>query len=53
MCIVASADGSVVYEEISTCGSRWETMEMEKESSSVALTVQVEVAEAMETFGMD
>lgn len=51
--IFAIADGSVVYEEISTRGTRWETMEMEKESSSVALTIQVEVAEAMETFRMD
>ncbi|KAI3460205.1 hypothetical protein Pfo_016868 [Paulownia fortunei] len=51
-----SADGtywSVVNEEISTCRTWWETVEMEEESSSVAFTVQMEVAKTLETFGMD
>ena len=30
----------------------WEAMEMEKESSTVAITVHMEVAETMETLGM-
>lgn len=56
MSVLASADGtywSVVDEEISTCRTWWETMEMEEESSSVVVTVQMEVAETVETFGMD
>lgn len=55
-CVLASADGtygSVVNEEISTRRKWWETMEMEEESSSVAFTVQVEVAETVETFRTD
>jgi len=33
--------------------SFWKVMEVEKKSSSVAATVQVEMAETMETFRMD
>lgn len=50
------ADGThwtVVDEEISTCRAWWETLEMEEEPSSVAVTVQMEMAKTMETFGID
>jgi len=33
--------------------SFWKVMEVEKKSSSVAGTIQVEMAETMETFRMD
>ncbi|KAL3634172.1 Kinesin-like protein KIN-4A [Castilleja foliolosa] len=45
--------GSVVDEEISTCRKWWEVVEMEEESSSVAITVQMEVAKTLETFRID
>lgn len=50
------ADGThwaVVNEEISSCGTIREAMEMEEESSSVATAIQMEMAKAMETIGMD
>lgn len=50
-----SADGaywSTVDEKVSTCWTWWETMEMEEESSSMAITVQVEVAKTLETLGI-
>lgn len=51
-----SADGTywaTVNEEISSCGTIREAMEMEEESSSVATAIQMEMAKAMETIGMD
>ena len=51
------ADGThreSLNEETSNCRtSFWQAMEVEKKSSSVAATIQVEVAEAMETVRMD
>ena len=44
---------AVVYEEISCCWTIWQVMEMEKESSPMDVTVQMEVAKAMETVRMD
>lgn len=54
--IVVGADGTnraVVHEKTGHSRSSWKTVEVEEESSPVAATVQVEVAEAMETIGMD
>ncbi|KAK6115930.1 hypothetical protein DH2020_008199 [Rehmannia glutinosa] len=54
--ILACADGTywpVVDEEISTCRTWWETVEMEEKSSSMAITIQMEVAKTLETFRMD
>ena len=51
-----SADGTswtIVNEETSCSRTSWEAVEMEKESSPVAITVQMEVAETMETLRMD
>lgn len=51
-----SADGaywSIINEEISTRWTWWEALEMEEESSSMASTVQMEVAKTLETIGMD
>lgn len=51
-----SADGThwaVVNEKVSSCRTIWEAMEMEKESSSMAGAIQMEMAEAMETIRMD
>ena len=53
---IVSADGAswaVVNEEISSCRARWEAMEMEEKSSPVAVTIQMEVAETMETVRID
>lgn len=50
------ADGTnwkLINEEVSSCRTRRETMEMEEKSSSMAVTVQMEMAETMETFRMD
>jgi hypothetical protein len=45
---------AAVNEKTSNCRtSFWQVMEVEKKSSSVATTIQVEVAETMETFRMD
>lgn len=54
--VVESADGSygsIIDEEISTRWPWWEAMEMEEESSSMASTIQMEVAKTLETVGMD
>ena len=51
-----SADGStwsVVNENISSCRTRWEVMEVEEKSSPVAFTIQMEVAETLETVRID
>ena len=56
MGFIVSADGStwsVVDENISTCRTRWEVMEVEEKSSPVAFTVQMEVAETVETVRID
>ena len=53
---IASADGAswaVVNEEISSCRARWEVMEVEEKSSPVAFTIQMEVAETVETVRID
>jgi hypothetical protein len=54
MRFVIDADGThwaIVNEKTSSCRtSFWQAMEVEKEPSSVANTIQMEVAEAMETF---
>ena len=47
------ANWTVINEEIGSRRARWEIMEVEEESSSMAITVQMEVAEAMETLRMD
>ncbi|KAG5018388.1 hypothetical protein JHK87_014243 [Glycine soja] len=45
---------TAVNEKTNNCRtSFWKVMEVEKKSSSVATTIQVEVAETMETFRMD
>jgi hypothetical protein len=42
---------AAINEKTSNCRtSFWQVMEVEKKSSSVATTIQVEVAETMETF---
>ena len=51
-----NADGTswaVVNEETSCSRTSRKAMEMEKESSPVATTVQMEVAETMETLRID
>ena len=51
-----AADGSygtIVNEETSSCRTSWQTLEVEEKSPSVAGTVQMEMAEAMETLRMD
>ena len=54
MRFAVNADGThwaVVNEKIGNCRtSFWQAMEVEKKPSSVATTIQVEVAEAMEAF---
>ena len=50
------ADGTswaFVNEEIDNPGSNWKTLEVEEKSSPVAASIQMEVAEAMETLRMD
>lgn len=51
------ADGShraVVDEKVSSSRRTvWKAMEVEEEPSSVAVTIQMEMAEAMETLGTD
>lgn len=50
------ADGAhwaVVNEKVSSSRTIWKAMEMEEESSSVAVTIQMEMAEAVETLRMD
>jgi hypothetical protein len=54
--MVVAADGSygtIVNEETSSCRTSWQTLEVEEKSPSVAGTVQMEMAEAMETLRMD
>lgn len=54
--IIFHADGSswsLVNEETGSCRTTWKTLEVEEEPSSVAASVQMEVAEAMETLRMD
>lgn len=54
--VVVGVDGTnwaFVHEKIGDSRASWKTVEMEKKSSSVVATVQVEVAEAMETLRMD
>lgn len=41
---------SVIDEEISPCWTWWETLEMEEESPSMVITVQMEVAKTVETL---
>jgi hypothetical protein len=53
---IVSADGAtwaVVNEKISSCRARREVMEVEEKSSPVAFTIQMEVAETMETVRID
>lgn len=47
------AYGSAINEKISPCWTWWETVEMEEESSSMAITVQMEVAKTVETLGIN
>ncbi|KAF3656305.1 Kinesin-like protein BC2 [Capsicum annuum] len=50
------ADGAtrpIVNEEINSSRTRWETVEVEEKSSSVAITVQMEVAKTLETLRVD
>ena len=50
------ADGTswtFVNEEIDNHGANWKTLEVEEKSSPVATSIQMEVAEAMETIRMD
>lgn len=44
------AYGSVINEKISPRWTWWETVEMEEEPSSMAITVQMEVAKTVETL---
>ena len=56
MGLIVSVDGSawaVINEKISSCRTRWEVMEVEEKSSPVAFTIQMEVAETMETVRID
>ncbi|KAE8653961.1 Kinesin-like protein FRA1 [Hibiscus syriacus] len=53
-----SPDGTartITNEKVSSywAGRKWKTVEMEKKPSPMACTIQMEMAEAMETFGMD
>jgi hypothetical protein len=50
---VAGTYRTIVNEETSSCRTSWETLEVEEKSSSVATTVQMEVAKALETLRMD
>lgn len=50
---VDGTNWAVVNEEIGSCGTGWEALEVEKKSPPVAGSIQMEVAEAMETFRMD
>ena len=47
------ANWAIVIEEISSCRASWQAMEVEEKSSPVAVTVQVEVAETLETLRVD
>lgn len=47
------ANGRAVNEEISSHRARGEAMEVEEKSSSMAITVQMEMAEALETIRID
>lgn len=54
--MIFHADGSgwsLVNEETGNCRTTWKTLEVEEEPSSVAASVQMEVAKAMETLRMD
>lgn len=56
MGFIVNADGTawtVVNEKSSCCWTRWEAVEVEEKSSPMAFTIQMEVAEAMETIRMD
>ena len=44
---------TVVNEEITSCRARREAMEVEEKSSPVAVTVQMEMAETLETLRVD
>lgn len=54
MRFAANADGThwaTVNEKTSNCRTKfWQAMEVEKKPPSVATTIQMEVAETMETF---
>ena len=54
--IMHEKDGTnwtIVNEETSCNRTSWEAMDMEKKSLPVAITVQMEVVETMETLIMD
>ena len=54
--VAVGVDGTnwaFVHEKIGHSRASWKTVEVEEKSSPVATTVQVEVAEAMETLRMD
>lgn len=57
MRFTVNADGthqSTINEKTSNCRtSFWKAMEVEKKSSPMVSTIQVEVAEALEAFRMD
>ena len=44
---------TIVNEETSCNRTSWEAMDMEKESLPMAITIQMEVVETMETLIMD
>ena len=44
---------TIVNEETSCNRTSWEAMDMEKESLPMAITIQMEVVETMETLRMD
>ena len=44
---------TIVDEEITSCRARWEAMEVEEKSSPVAVAVQMEMAETLETLRVD
>lgn len=51
-----AADGpfrTIINEETSSCGTSYETLEVEEKSSPVATAVQMEMAKTMETLRMD
>ncbi|KAE8656023.1 Kinesin-like protein BC2 [Hibiscus syriacus] len=53
---IFGADGTswtFVNEEIDNQGENWKTLEVEEKSSPMATSIQMEVAEAMETIRMD
>ena len=53
---IVFADGTsrtFIDEEINDYGSNWKTLAVEKKPSPVAASIQMEMAEAMETLRMD